>query len=212
MSTIDIRKIRTESGLSQKDFAKKIGVHWRTIQNWEKNGGVPESEYTKTCALLEHKSTQNKTQAQMKSHKYFGGESCEQLESATIVPLIPISAQGGSLNDFTASVMEYDCEKVLSPIRDVDFAMTVSGDSMSPEYPSGCQVLVKRINERAFIDWGKVFVLDTINGTIIKKLMPVEGDPEKVTCVSINPEYPSFEVGFEHIRGVYRVLMCMSLK
>ena len=26
MSTIDIRKIRTESGLSQKDFAKKIGV------------------------------------------------------------------------------------------------------------------------------------------------------------------------------------------
>lgn len=212
MSTIDIRKIRTKSGLSQKDFAKKIGVHWRTIQNWEKNGGVPESEYAKACALLKHKSTQNKTQAQMKSHKYFGGESCEQLESATIVPLIPISAQGGSLNDFTASVMEYDCEKVLSPIRDVDFAMTVSGDSMSPEYPSGCQVLVKRINERAFIDWGKVFVLDTINGTIIKKLMPVEGDPEKVTCVSINPEYPSFEVGFEHIRGVYRVLMCMSLK
>lgn len=212
MSTIDIRKIRTESGLSQKDFAKKIGVHWRTIQNWEKNGGVPESEYTKACALLEHKSAQNKTQAQIKPHKYFGGESCEQLESATIVPLIPISAQGGSLNDFTASVMEYDCEKVLSPIRDVDFAMTVSGDSMSPEYPSGCQVLVKRINERAFIDWGKVFVLDTINGTIIKKLMPVEGDPEKVTCVSINPEYPSFEVGFEHIRGVYRVLMCMSLK
>lgn len=212
MSTIDIRKIRNESGLSQKDFAKKIGVHWRTIQNWEKNGGVPESEYTKACALLEHKSTQNKTQTQIKPNKYFGGESCEQLESATIVPLIPISAQGGSLNDFTASVMEYDCEKVLSPIRDVDFAMTVSGDSMSPEYPSGCQVLVKRINERAFIDWGKVFVLDTINGTIIKKLMPVEGDPEKVTCVSINPEYPSFEVGFEHIRGVYRVLMCMSLK
>ena len=63
MSTIDIRKIRTESGLSQKDFAKKIGVHWRTIQNWEKNGGIPESEYTKACALLEHKSTQNKAQA-----------------------------------------------------------------------------------------------------------------------------------------------------
>ena len=185
-----------------------LGVHLRTIQNWESGTKIPEAKAT----LIRELEGKSKNAPSLKPHKYFGGESCEQLESATIVPLIPISAQGGSLNDFTASVMEYDCEKVLSPIRDVDFAMTVSGDSMSPEYPSGCQVLVKRINERAFIDWGKVFVLDTINGTIIKKLMPVEGDPEKVTCVSINPDYPSFEVGFEHIRGVYRVLMCMSLK
>lgn len=107
--------------------------------------------------------------------------------------------------------MEYDCEKVLSPIKGVDYAMTVSGDSMSPEYPSGCQILIKKINERAFIDWGKVFVLDTVNGTIIKKLMPTS-DPDKVLCVSINPNYPSFEVCLEHVTGVYRVLMCMSLK
>ena len=53
MSTIDIRKIRTKSGLSQKDFAKKIGVHWRTIQNWEKNGGVPESEDTSTNEIAQ---------------------------------------------------------------------------------------------------------------------------------------------------------------
>ena len=40
---------------------------------------------------------------------------------------------------------------------------------MSPDYPPDCQILIKRIDESAFIDWGKVFVLDTINGTIIKK-------------------------------------------
>ena len=205
---VDVRAVREKLNLKQEELATMLGVHLRTIQNWESGTKIPEAKAT----LIRELEGKSKNAPSLKPHKYFGGESCEQLESATIVPLIPISAQGGSLNDFTASVMEYDCEKVLSPIRDVDFAMTVSGDSMSPEYPSGCQVLVKRINERAFIDWGKVFVLDTINGTIIKKLMPVEGDPEKVTCVSINPEYPSFEVGFEHIRGVYRVLMCMSLK
>lgn len=89
-------------------------------------------------------------------------------ETAKMVLLLPVSAQGGSLNDFVVSVKESDCEKVVSPIRGVDFAMTVSGDSMSPEYPNGSRIFIKKINERAFIEWGKVYVLDTCNGTVIK--------------------------------------------
>lgn len=132
-------------------------------------------------------------------------------EGASLIPLLPVFAQGGSLNDFVVSVKENDCEKIISPIKGADYAITVSGDSMSPEYPSGSQILIKRINERAFIDWGRVYVLDTCNGTVIKKLFPSE-DPDKVICKSINPEYPLFEVSFADIFGVYRVLMCMSVK
>ena len=75
-----------------------------------------------------------------------------------VIPLLPISAQGGSLNDFSVSVISHECEKVVSPIIDVDFAMSISGDSMSPEYPSGCQVLIKKINESAFIEIGRAHV------------------------------------------------------
>ncbi|WP_315517747.1 helix-turn-helix domain-containing protein [Hoylesella shahii] len=127
------------------------------------------------------------------------------------VPLLPISAQGGSLNDFVVSVKNSECEKVISPIKGVDYAITVSGESMSPEYPSGSQVLIKKINERAFIDWGRVYVLDTCNGTVIKRLFPSDA-AGCVVCKSINPEYPSFEVSMEDVYGVYRVLMCMSMK
>ena len=70
-----------------------------------------------------------------------------------------------------------------------EFAITVTGDSMSPEYPSGTQVLIKRINEKAFIDWGRVYMLDTCNGIVIKKIMPTS-DEKRIKCVSINPEYP----------------------
>lgn len=127
------------------------------------------------------------------------------------VPLIPIAAQGGSLGEFASRLHEYDCEKVISPIKGVDMAICVSGDSMAPEYPSGCQILVKKINERAFIDWGRVYVLDTVNGAVIKKVLPSDS-PDKVLCVSINPDYPPFEVSFEHIHAFYRVMMMMSLK
>lgn len=205
MNDIDIKALRKQLGLTQEELAKRLGVHARTVQNWESGTLIPDSK-RKLLRLF--------TNTELKpEQKHYGGEGTEQTDDAPkIVPLIPIRAQGGTLNDFTRSVMEYDCEKVVSPIKGADFAMTVSGDSMSPEYPSGCQILIKKIDERIFIDWGKVFVLDTANGTIIKKLMPVQGDPSKVLCVSINPNYPSYEVSLEHVFGVYRVLMCMSLK
>lgn len=147
--------------------------------------------------------------------QYYGGDTEKQKSDEPqmyIVPLMPISAKGGTLDEFSRSIMEDDCEKVLSPIKGADFAITVCGDSMSPDYPSGCHILIKKIEERAFIDWGKVFVLDTINGTIIKKLMPVSDDPSKIRCISINPEYPPYEISLEYVRGIYRVLMCMALK
>lgn len=130
---------------------------------------------------------------------------------AATVLLLPVSSRGGTLNDFVASVKQGDCERVVSPIRGVDFAMAVSGDSMAPEYPNGCRVFIKRIDERAFIEWGKVYVLDTCNGTVIKKVMPGK-DEGCVTCVSINPEYPPFTVSFADMYGMYRVLMMMAEK
>lgn len=135
----------------------------------------------------------------------------DNIQSNTFVPLIPLAAQAGRLNDFVDSIKSIDCEKVISPIRGAEFAITVTGDSMSPEYPSGTQVLIKKINEKAFIDWGRVYVLDTCNGIVIKKIMPTL-DENRVKCVSINPEYPPFEVSLQDIFGLYRVLLSMSLK
>lgn len=109
----------------------------------------------------------------------------------TYLPLVPISAQGGSLNDFDASVRKTECEMIVSPITGADFAITVSGDSMAPEYPNGSHVFVKKINERAFIDWGKAYVLDTCNGKVIKILTPSDQGEGFVRCMSLNedPKY-----------------------
>jgi hypothetical protein len=137
--------------------------------------------------------------------------SSKSVDSLIFVPLLPISAQAGTLDDFVVSVKDSDCERVIAPIKGVDFALTVAGDSMAPEYPSGSQILVKKINERAFIDWGRVYVLDTCNGIVIKRIFPSD-DPNRFKCVSINSEDPPFDVSCEDIFGVYRVLMCWSVK
>ena len=129
------------------------------------------------------------------------------------VPLVPTSAQGGPLNDFVTSIKENECERIVSPVKYADLAITVAGDSMAPEFPSGCKLLIKKINERAFIEWGKTYVLDTCNGTVIKEVRRGKSEDE-IECYSINPDpkFQPFSVKFDDIYGMYRVIMCMSLK
>lgn len=128
--------------------------------------------------------------------------------------LLPMSAMGGSLTGFTSSAMLKDCEAIISPIENVDFAISVYGDSMAPEYPSGSRVLIKKINPNIFIDWGKAYVLDTPNGVIIKEVHECKDKPGYIRCHSINPDpkFSDFDVPLSEVYGIYRVLMCLSAK
>ena len=138
------------------------------------------------------------------------GEAPQEDETNPSVLVIPYGARGGTIGDFLDGVHEYDCEKITSPIRGADYAMEVTGDSMSPEYPSGSRVLIKKVNP-VFLEWNEVYVLDTPNGAVIKRIRMTE-DPDVVECVSINPAYQPYRVPVSFIRGWYRVLMVMSLK
>lgn len=206
-----VESIKFSFKIKQSEIAERLGVKSTYLSDMI-NGRVPFSDSMKEKIYeVFSYNTDEETESLMQgTQMYYGGED---FEMPTYVPLLPISAQGGSLNDFIVSVKDSDCERIVSPIKGADFAMTVAGDSMSPEYPSGSQILIKKINEKAFIDWGKVYVLDTCNGSVIKRVFPSDDkDPSKVKCVSINPDYPPFEVSFEDVYGVYRVLLTMSVK
>lgn len=143
--------------------------------------------------------------------KYHVTPTISEDNEREMIPVLPTDARAGTLADFADSVEEFHCERMVSPIRGADFAMQVTGDSMSPEYPSGSIIICKKINERAFIEWGKVFVLDTINGAVIKVVRRTDCDDE-IECVSLNPAYQPFTMKTDYINGWYRVLMVLSLK
>ena len=129
------------------------------------------------------------------------------------VPLLPIFAQAGSLTGWSEGIEEAKCERVISPVNDVDFAVHIYGESMYPDIQNGSVVFVRKINPRAFIEWGRAYILDTVNGPLLKYLTP-GSDEEHIRCVSANhdPMYAPFEVAKEDVLGVYRVVMCMSMK
>lgn len=135
----------------------------------------------------------------------------ETQDKAEQVPILPTEAMAGTLGEFALAVQDYECERMVSPIKGADFAIKIQGDSMSPEYPSGCVCLIKKVNEKAFIEWGKVYVLDTENGAVIKQIRRTDRE-NVVECVSLNPAFQPFTIDTSYIKGWYRILMMISLK
>ena len=179
------------------DFADILEIN-RSVLSAAKNG---DEKYL-TDSLIEKVKSALTQHAEPKSEEDVPRE---------MIPVLPTDARAGTLADFADAVEAYHCERMVSPIKGADFAMQVTGDSMSPEYPSGSVILCKKINEKAFIEWGKVFVLDTTNGAVIKSVRKTDNDNE-VECVSLNPAYQPFRIDMEYINGWYRVLMVLSLK
>ena len=66
------------------------------------------------------------------------GEYESEMNNDYATYLLPQSAMGGSLTGFASEgTTLQNCERIISPIKGIDFAISVYGDSMAPEYPSG---------------------------------------------------------------------------
>lgn len=118
------------------------------------------------------------------------------------IPLIPLSAMAGAFTGDT-SVMEYECERYVIPaFKGADFLIQVKGDSMQPTYYSGDLVACQRVPlNDLFFQWNKAYVLDTMQGPLIKRIRR-GSDDEHILIVSDNTEYEPFELSKSQFHGV----------
>lgn len=217
-----LRQFRKINGLTQDNLGDYLGIKKSFLSRIE--GGkekMPADKFRKllnndkgwdTSMLIEDSRENLEIQEKFKNNSRKVQEKFLNLDEY-YVPVLPTSAHGGSLQDYSISVQPSDCEYAISPIAGADMIIPVLGESMAPEYGNGSRVIVKKVNDKAFIEWGRVYVLDTVNGPVIKEIRKGDNEDE-LLCVSLNPDpkYAPFSVRREDILGVYRVLMCMALK
>ena len=127
------------------------------------------------------------------------------------VPLLPIFAQAGHLTEWSEGVDESKCERVISPVKGIDMAIHIYGESMSPDIPNGSVCYVRRVTGKV-IDYGRAYILDTVDGPVVKYLRP-GSDDDPILCQSANsdPKFAPYEVEKSDILGMYRVVMCMKM-
>lgn len=197
--------VTTLAGGKNTTFAQKLGVSEANIRGYMKNV-VPKAD------VLEKIVTSYDVNARWLltgiGEMTNENNSIKLSEDGTGIPLIPVEAMAGC---FTGSqtVLLQECERYVVPaFKNADFLIRVSGDSMVPRYFSGDMVACKMLSlADIFFQWGKVYVLDTDQGALIKKVERGSSS-DTITLVSENQAYQPFEL---FIRQVYHIAIVMGL-
>ena len=202
------------TGLPVYQFEKLCGLSNAYIKNISKGIGAEKLErilkqfpelnkdwllYGVGNMLVEHYETPT-------THLRDTYETPPAVEHSTkTLPLIPIEAVAGFNGYDAAGVRLEDCTQYTVPefaALHADFLIRVSGSSMYPKYSSGDILACRKLTDVTFFQWGKVYVLDSNQGAMVKRLFPSENDPDKISCHSDNENYPPFDITKSDIRSV----------
>lgn len=197
-------------GISKREFYTQIGVSRGTL---ESKSSITEDVMARFIAKFPQVSPSwlltGKGDMIISQNKDMKNEElpvAHRIESNEGIPLIPINAMAGAFTG-DQSVIEYECDRYIIPsFKGADFLIGVKGSSMYPRYNNGDIVACKRLSlQDLFFQWNKVYVLDTDQGPLIKRIKPGT-DKDHVTIVSDNKDYEPFELAIDHIYNVALVV------
>lgn len=196
MNDLEIKNVRKKLRMSQAELARLLGVSLRTIQNWEAGENIPATKHE----ILRNFLNQEKNSTGI---------------TAKSVPLIDVGMGTSLKMDENAEldVMELDNQQFVIPVfNGADFLVRVNGPSMYPKYSSGDIVACKKlVCEDVFFQWNKVYVIDTEQGTLIKRV-DIASDDDHIMLVSDNERYKPFALHKSKINAISVVLGVIRLE
>lgn len=212
---LDIKKVKNAS-----DFAEKIGIStslMNEILKGRSNVGIKPIQSTVNAFFGLSLDWLVKGEGKMTKDFQFS-ETKEKYPSEEWaietygIPLIPVEAMAGfGLGE--TSILELDCEKFIVPtFKGADYLIQVKGSSMYPKYNSGDIVACKNLSlNDVFFQWNKVYVLDTIQGALIKRI-DIGSDDDHILIVSDNEKYKPFQLHKSEINAIAIVMGVIRLE
>ena len=180
------------------EFAKFLGLQPQVLSNWKKRGTFDiEVLYTK-CVVVNSDWLITGQGEMLKSNNHL-----TVVPNLKGIPLIPIDAIAG-YGTGEMQIMDYDTERYVVPEfseLNVDYMIRVKGSSMYPKYNSGDLVACKKLPLDTFFQWNKVYVLDTIQGPMIKRIHQSD-HKNAILCVSDNDKYKPFDLNRSELNSL----------
>ncbi|NLL27992.1 MAG: helix-turn-helix transcriptional regulator [Bacteroidales bacterium] len=132
------------------------------------------------------------------------------------IPLITYDAVAGFSNMDNEGAAEEDFVRYIVPEfinKGVEFLIRVSGSSMYPKYSNGDILACRFIKDRLFFQWGKIYVIDSSQGILVKRVRKHEKYPEYIILESDNREkYQPFDFPTSDIRSLSIVVGVIRLE
>jgi phage repressor protein C with HTH and peptisase S24 domain len=221
-----IKQFIDEKGIAISAFEKSVGMSNASFGKSLKNGGAIGTDKLENILSIYPDLSPSwlltGEGSMLRPSASGGGDTCVAAPLANApqpttkgLPLIPIDAVAGFNGWDEAGVTALDCTRYDIPdfeAAHADFLIRVSGSSMYPKYSSGDILACRRIDEITFIQWGKIYVIDSRQGAMVKRLFPIDGDDDNLQCRSDNPNYPPFCLPKAEIRSLSIVVGAIRLE
>lgn len=116
-------------------------------------------------------------------------------------------------NELMDGVALAQCEQVpvVPMFPNYTFTIRVTGESMSPYINPGDEVACLKIDEPTFLQGGRIYVLFTYQGVMVKRIYE---EDDGIRCVSINESYQDFIIpkseiySYNLVIGLVRLCNC----
>lgn len=124
-----------------------------------------------------------------------------------LLPIINLDIVGGN-NNVEADTAEYIMGYIpFVEAREGDVCCFISGNSMTPLYPAGVAVQIRKVELWLdFVEFGNVYVLDLIDGRRLIKEIRKGKNEDCFTLHSFNVDYEDVPVPKRIIRSVWQVI------
>ena len=191
----EVKKILEEDGLQLTDVAERLNISPQNFNNWL---GVQDIK----TGILEKIA-----QAIDKNIYYFIDKQSLIVQKRDEFPegairYYDIDASAGPIEMFDPGA-GIKFKKIIIPgYGDCDFALNVWGDSMNPVLHNGEIILCKQWKE-SFIEFGYIYLIITNECHWMIKYIQPGIDISKISCVSENSLYQSFEIERKDILKLY---------
>lgn len=188
------------------DFARFLGIKPTTLSSWySRNTFDIDLVYSK-CGEIDANWLITGSGNMLKSN------TTTMQEDEKGIPLIPVDAMAGFATG-ESSIMENTTERFIVPsFEGADYLITVKGYSMYPRYNSGDIVACRKLTlNNIFFQWNKVYVLDTVQGALIKRIRKGKDDSH-VLLVSDNNDFEPFELKKSEINAIAIVMGVIRLE
>lgn len=127
------------------------------------------------------------------------------------IPLIPMDAFAGYPPQQYSDLPIEDYYQVAEFAR-ADFLIRVKGDSMTPKFNGGDIVACKKIHERLFFQWHRIYVICTNSQGVMIKRVEHSDRQGCIRLVSDNPAYQPFDIPESDISDIALVMGAITLE
>lgn len=213
----NLRFLRTKEGVTQREFAERLGLKQPTLGAYEEGRATPPLSCLSDVSRIYKVSLDNLINADLSTlpekNWRLAAKPRKEVLAITVdvhnkenVELVTQKASAGYLSGFQDPEFVKDLPKISMPVLPKNRtyrAFEIQGDSMLPVQP-GSIIFAEYVEDIGAIKNGKLYILVTRNdGIVFKRVFNFAGEERKLLLVSDNRIYQPYGVDAEDVLEVW---------